>query len=135
MSVVVRAASESDRHYVAKTLARCLQDTTIGRGADWASLSDEVDALVSGWRAEGARLLVAVDEIDPDLVVGFVVGLAPTLHYVYVRAQLRRGGIARALLAELGACSRYTLVPSQRTTLTRRMTYTPRLTIGARRVA
>lgn len=133
MPIVLRDLRESDRAYVAKTLARELQKTSVGRAADWTALSGEVDRALSAWLSEGARALVAVDSADEDTIVGYAVGKAPTLHHVYVRGGehgVRKQGIARQMLEALGECFYYTLPPSQRTTLTRRMSYTPRLTAG-----
>ncbi len=46
----------------------------------------------------GAKLKVARDEQDAELVLGWALIEAPVLHYVLVRSKLRGNGIARALL-------------------------------------
>lgn len=133
MTINVRPARDDDRAYLAKTIARCLQETHVGKGADWSSLLTEVTRLLGAWEADGAKLLVAVHPEDDDAIVGYAIGEPPTLHHVYVRGGadgMRGQGVARVLLAALGTCSRYSLPPSRCTSLVRRMTYAPSLTAG-----
>ena len=60
------------------------------------------------WRAaksileRGAVVLVAHLADDPDAIIGWAVFEPGVLHYVYVRAGLRKQGIARRLLSEWG---------------------------------
>lgn len=47
--------------------------------------------------------IVACDEIDPRVVIGWACGAPGVLHYVYVKRKFRGDGIARALLDAIGA--------------------------------
>lgn len=59
-----------------------------------------VEKLLSAARA---RVVVACSENAPDALHGWACGAAPSLHYVYVPPELRRSGLARALVyAALG---------------------------------
>lgn len=49
---------------------------------------------------EGAFTLIATPEDDDDHFLGFAVFREPELHYVYVKFEMRKAGVARALLAE-----------------------------------
>ena len=133
MPVTLRASRASDHAYLAKTLARCLGETGLARGADWPAWHDEVDRLLKAWVAEGARILVAALEADDDAIVGFCIGKPPALHYVYVRggeAGVRGTGVARLMLEALGTFASYSLPPQNKTSLTKRLAYAPRLTVG-----
>lgn len=48
-----------------------------------------------------ASARVACDEEDPDTLLGFAVFTGPELHFVYVKQDFRRGGVATRLLAGL----------------------------------
>ena len=92
----------------------------------------EAQRVVAAWLAEGARLLVSVPEADDDAVVGWACGTGKVLHYVYVRSEFRASGVARALVAELGAPRAYTLKPaSPRVRVPAGWRFTPRFTLGA----
>ncbi len=49
---------------------------------------------------EGAYTLIATDEEDEDLFLGFAVIKEPELHFVYVKHEFRKQGIAKLLLAD-----------------------------------
>ena len=63
-------------------------------------LSDATARVRALLASEGTELRIACLPDDEDAIVGWavVVTKPPTLHYVYVRKELRGNGIARALL-------------------------------------
>lgn len=105
MPVVVREARETDTAYLASTIAR--SGELPGRRH---LCQDCARTMLSAWKAGGGVRLVAVDEADPDAIIGYVCAAPPVLHHVYVRAEFRGQGVARKLFEALsGPCERASL--------------------------
>lgn len=51
------------------------------------------------------RAMIACLSEDPDIIVGFAVYTGSTLHYVYIKEEVRREGIARGMLENIGVDS------------------------------
>lgn len=52
---------------------------------------------------KGAKIVVACDESDEELIVGFMIYTKNVLHYIYVKAAFRRAGIAKDMFAKIRA--------------------------------
>lgn len=85
----MREMTSSDRRFVVPTWARAAS-----YGVELARRFDLVDALLTRSRV----LCIATDERT---VHAWCSGLGDVLHFVYVAPELRRGGLARMLLAEM----------------------------------
>ena len=108
VEVVVRPGVQLDRAYLVSTWLR--SDLRTPRARECIRVySREQSRVVNGLlERETVTARVAVLPDDEDAIVGFAVlepahdGLPACIHYVYVRDGLRRQGVARKLLAELG---------------------------------
>lgn len=131
---VIRDALPTDRAYIDQTFARSFRDSPTVRGAEPHVWQAEVQRMVPAWQSEGARVVVFAADEDPDAILGWAVGTSEVLHYVYVRHDFRAGGVAKQLVAELGAPRCYSLKPSNpRVRVPAGWRFTPRLTMGAAR--
>lgn len=126
MSIALRPARESDTAFIVDTWRRSYEQAPQVRGADEAYMRRAIQRAV----ADAEKLLVACDSEDDDTLIGWLAASPPTLHYVYVRADFRRAGIARSLLDSfvLTAYSCKTLPGERRLRLAERgLAFTPRL--------
>lgn len=99
LAFTIRDGRESDRPYI--THAWILQNaqTPMARllGAEYTHAHRR---LVWAWLPE-CDVRIACDTQDADAIMGFLVRYGNVLHYVHVRSDFRRFGIAKALAAEL----------------------------------
>ena len=95
--VSYRVGKAADRAYVARTWVRAYAHTDWGRdtGRVYAA---EHPLVVASILERGAELRVAHVIDDEDAILGFAVTEGRCIHYVYVRVETRRLGIARTLL-------------------------------------
>lgn len=97
--VLVRPARESDVGYIVGTWRDSYASAPAVAGADRDAYRAEVARIVSRLRATPeATLRVACDREDEDTLVGFAAFTGSTLHYVYVRGDMRQMGIAKRLI-------------------------------------
>lgn len=74
-------------------------DSWVKRGRDRGERLSDATARVRAILAdEGTELRIACLPDDPDAILGWAAVAPPSLHYVYVRKELRGQGLARALL-------------------------------------
>ncbi len=99
----IRPGVEADRNFILRSWLKTL------RGAShlfWGVANEELYGAmepVAQRLIDRETTLVAHDPEDPGFIVGFVVGSpGGPVHMVYVRASMRRFGIASALLEGLG---------------------------------
>ena len=99
---VVRESHDGDRPYITKAWVASSTETALARALS-ANYEREQSALVWAWLPH-VTVRVACDSTDPDAILGFVVyqgSETSIVHYVHVRKDFRRLGIARALLGPL----------------------------------
>lgn len=101
--VVVREAGPGDLNFILKSWLMAVRNTShLSWGIANARYFAGEQILIKRTLAK-ARTLVACLPDDPELVLGFVVCEPPALcHFVYVKAALRRQGVARVLLQAAG---------------------------------
>lgn len=102
--VEIRPMTEADRSYVVSTWLRSFWPAANARGREFghriqADYLRTYDQRVKAALLAGTRVSVAVDPKFPRAIAGWIAHTGTTLHYVYVRKELRRQGVARALLA------------------------------------
>jgi hypothetical protein len=83
----IRDARPSDRAFVSHAWVESYRARLMSK------VEKEISKLV-----HGSRVLVACDNSDDDLLLGFVSMSDRALHYAYVKEPLRGEGIARALI-------------------------------------
>lgn len=133
MPVKLRPFAESDRAYVVSTWHRNYSTAPAVVGAEREAWRLEVGRMLAASLACGAECLVACDEDDADTIVGWALGdrKSRTLHFVYVRAEVRETGIARRLVEALGPIVAYSC---QRANTRKRppkgWAFRPRFTLG-----
>ncbi len=98
--LILRPADEDDRDYVLKTWLR-----TNGHGSNAAQNIGKISwgehrALILTILARAA-VLIAAWAGDPTTIIGFSVTEAGKVHFVYVRKDFWRGGIAKRLLGSM----------------------------------
>lgn len=100
--VALRPMAPADRNFVRKSWLRSYAASAQARIAGrayWTGHHDLIERLL-----ERASVRVACSSTHAGTIVGFAcVGWPSTLHYVYVREEFRRYGVARRLLADLPA--------------------------------
>ena len=102
----IRPARESDDGFILDTWRESLRAES-----DIAKASTEAYRLVMLRhirrlsREPGAVRLVCYDPQDDDTLVGYAVATGHELHYVYVRREFRRMGIARSLVEQVHPAS------------------------------
>lgn len=134
MPVTLRPFVESDRAYVASTWQRSYADAAGVLGADREAWRAEVSRMLAALLASGAACVVACDEEDADTIVGWAIAdrKSRTLHYVYVRAELRETGIARQLVEAVGPIAAYSCQrANRRKAAPKGWLFRPRFTLGA----
>lgn len=50
----------------------------------------------------GAKIIIACDEEDPELIIGLIIYENRTIHFTYVRAAFRSAGIGKSLVERAG---------------------------------
>lgn len=84
---------------------------------DWAAVMHPSITTILAKQARTA--IMAVDPKDHSFIYGFIVGdtigATPVVDYVFVKEPYRRGGVARALFAELGVSPTQRFVMSCKT--------------------
>lgn len=102
----IRRMVDDDRAYITHTWLH-----THRHFGDWHVRMDRevymrCHRLVVHRLIEAHATLVAYDPEDPRVILGFLCGdnyaSAPVVHFIYVRDRLRRFGVAKALMLELG---------------------------------
>ncbi len=102
--VVIRDAGPQDEHFILKTALLTLRNSS---HLSWHVANEDFFAgeqLIVKRLLARSRVLVAHPPDDPELIAGVLVyePEPETLHFVYVRAALRRQGVGAALLAASG---------------------------------
>ncbi len=100
MSLLIRDYTDADRSYVISTWL-----SNYGPHAkllltprEWSTFRTDHDAKIKTALLNRMRVLIAYDDEHPIVIIGWIAfGPGPVLHYVYVRNQMRRQGVARAL--------------------------------------
>ncbi len=101
MSLLIRDYTDADRSYVISTwlsnYGPHAKENLTPR--EWSTFRTDHDAKIKTALLSGMRVLIAYDDEHPIVIIGWIAfGPEPVLHYVYVRNQMRRQGVARALL-------------------------------------
>jgi GNAT superfamily N-acetyltransferase len=97
--VLIRQATSGDRDFVFDAWRQSFFGGSGVRGyGDRDHYFTDMGAHIET-KLGGSRVLVAHDQADPDLLVGFLAAEGPTLHYVYVRQRLRGHGIGLRMAA------------------------------------
>jgi GNAT superfamily N-acetyltransferase len=100
--VETRPMTEGDRSYVFSTWLNSYWPTASGiryRHRSKVDYQRTHDARIKLALLEGMRVTVGFDSEFPGVIVGWVAHTNGTLHFLYVRKELRRNGVARELLA------------------------------------
>lgn len=99
--IVIRPARESDVGYIIGTWRDSFAGAPAVHGADRDALKSEIAHLVRVLReTPDVELRIACDHQDDDTLLGFAAFHGDTLHYVYVRGDMRQMGIAKRLLVD-----------------------------------
>lgn len=135
MPVALRPLAETDRAYVVSTWQHNYADAAGVVGAEREAWRVEVGRMLAALLAGGAACVVACDDADPDTIVGWAIAsrATKTLHFVYVRAELRGTGIARQLVEAVGPIAAYSLQrANRRRAAPPGWAFRPSFTLGAR---
>lgn len=99
----VRAMVANDRNFVIKSWMVNAGMSARGRDAGKAFDTEHRDRILEALQRCSMRVACATD--DDDAILGFACVdttlPAPVVHYVYVRNEARRNGIARAMLSDV----------------------------------
>ena len=111
--VSYRVGKAADRAYVARTWVRAYAHTDWGRdtGRVYAA---EHPLVVASILERGAELRVAHVIDDEDAILGFAVTEGRCIHYVYVRVETRRLGIARTLVNPTAPMPSFKTLPPEK---------------------
>lgn len=135
MPVALRPFAETDRAYVVSTWQHNYADAAGVVGADREAWRAEVGRMLAALLAAGASCVVACDDADPDTIVGWTLATraTKTLHFAYVRAELRGTGVGRQLVEAVGPIAAYSLQrANKRRAPPKGWTFRPSFTLGAR---
>lgn len=110
MSVSYRQSKESDMNFIYATFLKSYRfSNPIARAQPkWDYYRNGSNELRKLFSSDG-KAIVACDESDEDLIIGFLIYKAGIIYYAYTKAAFRGGGIARGMLkaAELSAEATY----------------------------
>lgn len=101
-SISLRPAEESDLQYVVKSWLRSYWHDSDYARAQGRVYHVEHRRLVLRLIQQGA-VTVAAWSGDPDTIIGFACTRAGVVHYVYVREEFRRMGIAHLLVGPMAS--------------------------------
>lgn len=99
LSLRVREAVPADLPYVVDTYMRSRART---ENQHSHKRFDNYRATFVALVTRGSRLLIAADDIEPSLILGWSLTEAGLLHYVYTREAFRGQGVMLSLLANAG---------------------------------
>lgn len=102
IDVTIRAGTPHDHNYVIQSWVRANQGTAAAKSCHRVYYSEHHATVAALLRRPTVHLTVACLPDDPDALMGWAVTEPDTIHYVLVRAEARRQGIARQLLSVLG---------------------------------
>lgn len=104
--IVLRTARPGDQGYVASTWVHSASGTggrPIGRQRAAREFANDVDRLLN---RSDTRIVIAADAAQLDIIAGWLAHVhrapVPCVHYVYVRKNFRRQGVATRLLEHAG---------------------------------
>jgi hypothetical protein len=102
----IRNGKAEDLHLVldswVKTYAQSPYARAMGRvGSKKTLFFQRTEARVRAL-LQACPVKVACDEVDEDVVIGWACGNPPYLHYVFVKSDFRKKGIAKDLVRSLG---------------------------------
>ena len=97
--IAIRAARPEDKNFIFKTALLTLRNSShlswyIGNPDFFAGEGPLLERLL-----RKSRVIIAAPQDDEGLIAGFLVAEPEIAHFLYVKAGLRRQGVARALLA------------------------------------
>jgi GNAT superfamily N-acetyltransferase len=95
---LLRPGRPDDRAYVARTWVADYRSSTFAEWAGGSYYAGHNDSVTKCLDRSSVRVTVAHVPDDDSALLGFAVREGAVLHYVYVRADLRRLGIAKAML-------------------------------------
>lgn len=108
--MIVRQAAEADEPFIMDSWLRSFRHSWFAGPIPNSLYYKVYRPIIMAVRARpGARLLVCVDDDDPDSIYGFACIEPPgIIHYVYTKDVYRRKGVARRLLAGVREPLEYT---------------------------
>ncbi len=96
--LLIRKAKANDLNFIIQSVFRTMrEDSVLGRTTEYDVFVKAFPPVIDGLLERSITLIACMPD-EPNIIFGFAIAEPPQLHFVFVKADFQRLGIARALI-------------------------------------